>query len=188
MRDENSAYNLLCTIEAFTKISGLTINRTKSECIILKYESQISTYNDKFLDIPVVENVKVLGHYFGTNKIICNYQNFYCKLPKIEKLINIWKQRNLTLFGKNVLINSFLNSQILYNGQIEFPPPEFLKSFEILKKDFLWNGGTPKIAHNALIGSVQQGGIAYVDIREKFKALNIKLLRLSAGLNPKHAE
>ena len=144
VKDESSAVNLLTTIESFSSISGLKINRSKSEFLILKFESLTANYEDTFLDIPVVDTVKVLGHYFGKNKLICDYQNFYSKLNIIEKVVNIWKQRDLTLFGKNTLITALINSKILYNSQIDIPPPEFLKSVEKLKKSFLWGGGFPK--------------------------------------------
>ena len=65
VRDENSAINLMTTIESFSKIFGLQINKSKSECLLLQFETQVSNYNDSFLEIPIVQNVKVLGHYFG---------------------------------------------------------------------------------------------------------------------------
>ena len=92
IRDESSGINLLSTIGAFSKISGLQINRSKSECLIMKFESQTASYEDKFLGIPVVETVKIVGHYFSKNKMICDFQNFYSKLNKVEKIMYIWKQ------------------------------------------------------------------------------------------------
>ena len=112
----------MTTIEAFSKISGLTINRTKSECLLLECESDKNAYNDTLFGIPIVDTVKVLGHYFGKSVLVCDYQNFYNKLAKTEKKINLWKQRNLTLYGKNILINSYINSQIIHNCQISPPP------------------------------------------------------------------
>ena len=140
VKDESAAINLLSTIESFSKISGLQVNRSKSECLILKCESQKGNYEETFLDIPVVETVKVLGHYFGKNKLICNFQNYYSKIDKIEKIVNIWKVRDLTLFGKNTLINALIDAQIIFNAQIETPPLEFYKIIERVKKIFLWWG------------------------------------------------
>ena len=79
MRDESSSFNLLTTIESFSQVSGLQINRSKSECLILQFESQIGYYQEDILGIPIVENVKVLGHFYGKNKLICKFQNFYTK-------------------------------------------------------------------------------------------------------------
>ena len=176
LKDEHSASNLLSTIESFSKISGLNINKTKSECMILQFESKITNYDDHFLNVPVVDTVKVLGHYFGKNKMICNYHNFYSKLIKIEKRINIWKQRGLTIFGKNVLINTFINSQILYNSQIELPPQDFIKILEKIKKQFLWGGNIAKIAHKSIIGTKEQGGFNYIDMQHKINSLNVKFI------------
>ena len=72
--------------------------------------------------------------------------------------MKMWKQRNITIMGKNVLINALINSTFLFNAQIELPPENFLKSVEKQNKDFLW-GGTSKIAHDSLIADFNQGGI-----------------------------
>ena len=176
IKDETSARKLLSKIDSFSKISGLQINRSKSECLLLQFETIASNYNEKCLGIPVVETVKVLGHHFGHNKLICNYHNFYSKLIKIEKITQIWNQRNLTLFGKNILISALINSQILFNSQIETPPPEFLKMTEKLKKSFLWGGGIPKIAHHSIIGSISDGGINYKDTHSQINSLNLKFI------------
>ena len=157
-------------------MSGLQINKSKSECLLLQFETQVSNYNDSFLEIPIVQNVKVLGHYFGKDKIVCNYQNFYSKLIKLEKILNVWRQRDLTIFGKNILITSLINSQLLFNCQIESPPHDFIRMAEKIKKQFLWSGGVPKIAHNSLVGSYKEGGIQYKDLQTQIEAINIKLV------------
>ena len=72
-KDKNSAKNLLVKIEQFSKISGLEVNRTKSECLLLSFEVELGE-GAQFLGIPVVENLKILGHFYGKNELICNYQ------------------------------------------------------------------------------------------------------------------
>ena len=119
--------------------------RSKSESLILQFESQIGNYQEDIFGIPIVENVKVLGHFYGKSKLICNYQNFYSKIIKFEKTLNMWQQRDLTIFGKNVILSSLINSQLIYNSQIETPPNDFLKLIEKIKKKFLWgNQGSSK--------------------------------------------
>ena len=88
--------------------------------------------------------------------------------------------RSLTLFGRNVLINSLLNSLFMYNAKIESPPKEFVRIIENKNKKFLWEGGVAKIAHHSLIGDYKQGGIRYKDIDSMIQAQNIKsLLRIN---------
>ena len=75
---------MLIKIEHFSKISGLVVNRTKSECLLLSFEVELGE-GAQFLGIPVVENLKILGHFYGKNELICNYQNFYRKLEKRKR-------------------------------------------------------------------------------------------------------
>ena len=87
LKDRVSGDLLLTVIENFTKISGLEVNRTKSECLILHFESELSNISDNFSGIPLANNIKILGHYFGKERLICDFQIFFSKLEKIEKNI-----------------------------------------------------------------------------------------------------
>ena len=141
-----------------------------------------------FLGIPTTENLKVLGHFHGKSQLVCNYQNFYSKLEKIKKILSIWKQRNLTLIGKNLLINALASSLFIFNTQIEYPPPDFIKLVEKLHKDFLW-AGVPKIAHNTIIASYKKGGIKYRDLNCFIDSINVKFLQhfVSSPVKNHHA-
>ena len=91
LRDKFSAENLLQKVELFSKVSGLEINKSKSECLILSFEMGLSGYSETFLGIPIVDNLKILGHFHGKNERIFNFQNFFCKLEKMKRILNIWK-------------------------------------------------------------------------------------------------
>ena len=176
MKNKQSTENLLKTIEEFSKISGLEVNRSKSECLLMNYELHMAGGGaEQFLGVPIVDNLKVLGHYHGKNKLICDYQNFYSKLKTMENIFRMWKQRPLTLFGKNLLINALSNSQFLFNAQIDKPPTDFLKLAEALNKEFLW-GGTPKIAHHSIIADYQHGGFKYKDLASLINSINFKFI------------
>ena len=175
MKNIRSADFLLQKVELFSKISGLEINRSKSECLILNYEMNLCGYTEVFLGIPVVENLKILGHYHGKSERVCMYQNFYSKLSKMENVLNAWKGRNLTIFGKNLLINALSNSLFVFNAQIENPPKDFIKLTEKIHKDFLWNG-VPKIAHHTIIADYSNGGLRYKDLNDFIASLNLKFL------------
>ena len=180
LRDKISAENLLQKNELSSKISGLEVNRSKSECLILSFELDWGENSGTFLGIPITENLKVLGHFYGKSQIVCNYQNFYSKLEKIKKILSIWKQRNLTLIGKNLLINSLASSLFIFNTQIEYPPSDFIKLVEKLHKDFLW-AGVPKIAHNTVIANFKKGGINYRDLNCFIDSINVKFLQQITG-------
>ena len=87
MKNKQFTENLLKTIEQFSKISGLEVNRSKSECLLMNFELHMAGGGaEQFLGVPVVENLKVLGHYHGKNKLICEYQTFYSKLKTMENI------------------------------------------------------------------------------------------------------
>ena len=94
----------------------------------------------------------------------------------MKRILNIWKQRNLTSIGKNLLINSLSSSLFIFNAQIEIPPTIFIKMVEKVHKDFLWTG-VPKIAHNTLIASYKEGGIKYRDLNCYIAAVNVKFIQ-----------
>ena len=176
MKDKMSAGNLLKTIENFSKVSGLEVNRSKSECLILSFEMNLNEYSENFLGIPVVENLKILGHYHGKSKLVCNFHNFYSKLDKMSKIFNIWKQRYLTIMGKILLINSLSTSLFIFNAQIDIPPVDFIKLVDKQHKDFLW-GGTSKIAHHTIIADYEQGGLRYKDLNSFIGSINVKFVQ-----------
>ena len=175
LKNRISAENLLQCIQKFSKISGLEVNKSKSECLLLDYETGFAGLSDDLLGIPIVSNLKILGHFHGKDKVICDFQNFYSKLNTMENIIKMWKQRHLTILGKNVLINALINSSFLFNAQIEIPPPNFIKLVDQQNKNFLW-GGTAKIAHNTLIADYNSGGIRYKDLDCFIISINMKFL------------
>ena len=176
LKNINSVKNLLSTIRKFSKVSGLEVNCTKSECLLLNFEMNLDIQGDSLCGIPIVENLKILGHFFGKNRAICDFQNFYSKIAKFEKIEQIWNQRTLTIMGKNLLINSLLNSLFLFNAQIEMPPNDFVKIIDAKNKKFLWGGGTPKIAHHSIVGEIYEGGLKYKDLETVTLAINYKFL------------
>ena len=184
LKEKLAAEVLPSKIAQFSNVSGLEVNKIKSECLLLDFELKLSSHELKFCEIPIVENLRILGHYFGKNKLVCDYQNFYSKLSKFDRITTVWQQRGLTILGRNLLINSLLNSLFLFNAQVEVPPCDFIKIIEARNKNFLWEGGVAKIAHHSIIGDFDQGGIRYKDITATIKSMNLKfILRLNCHIN-----
>ena len=74
--------------------------------------------------------------------------------------------------GKNLLINSLINSLFLFNAQIEMPPNDFVKIIDSKNKKYLWGGGVPKIAHHSIIGDIQDKDLHTVTLAANYKFLN----------------
>ena len=99
-------------------------------------------------------------------------QNFQEKLDKIQKVINIWNMRGLSLFGKVTVVKTFLIPKLLYISSIIQTPMEIIKRMERMIFKFLWRG-PDKVTRTSVINSVENGGLNLMDIETQIKALRL---------------
>ena len=85
-----------CSI--FEQCSGLKINSTKSEAIWLGNSGNNCSklYDLKWPEDPIV----ALGTAFSYDVYKCEVKNFHEKATKMQKMFNLWSQRDLSLYGK----------------------------------------------------------------------------------------
>ena len=98
--------------------------------------------------------------------------NFYQLIIDSRTLLNIRKQRWLSLAGKIQTFKSLLASQPVYIATMKTTPPFVLEELQALHKDFIQGGRRPKIKHSTLIGSYEKDGFKDIDLTSKFKSLN----------------
>ena len=68
-------------------------------------------------------------------------QKFHERLSDIQKKINLWSLRGLSLFGKVTIVRSFLIPKLLYVSTIlETRPQVIIKQMERMLYKFLWKG------------------------------------------------
>ena len=98
VKDEESVEQLLRLLDEFKSISGLEINTSKTEAMWLGcWRDKIRTpFNFKWPKEPIC----ALGIYFSYNTEHANKLNFEEKINNLEKTLNGWKRRKLTLLGR----------------------------------------------------------------------------------------
>ena len=74
--------------------------------------------------------VNNLGIYVGKDKPKQEQMNWDNKLIKIQSIMNMWKMRNLTLYGKIVIIKSLVISQIVYAATVIHVPEMLARKLE----------------------------------------------------------
>ena len=116
--------------------------------------------------------VKNLGVFFSCNQIVVSSQNFQEKLDKIQKVINIWNMRGLSLFGRVTIVKTFLIPKLLYFSSIIQTPMETIKRMKRMIFKFLWKG-PDKVMRNSVINSIKNGGLNLIDIETQIKALRL---------------
>ena len=82
------------------------------------------------------------------------------KKVKIDKVLQPWRGKTLTLQGQITLINTLVIPQFIYL-LMAFPSPEtsFFKGFEHNIFRFLWNNKPDKIKRQYVYNSYENGGL-----------------------------
>ena len=119
----------------------------------------------------------------GHDKHMCYVKNWEEKLSKIRIVFERWKHRNLTIFGKLLIIKSLAISKLIHTMSIIETPEDILKEVEKLIFNFLWDSNE-RIKRKTLIGSKLKGGIGMLDIYCKDKALKAGWLKRLAINGP----
>ena len=121
----------------FEKCSGLKMNVSKTKPMWIGAKKNSS---QKPLGLEWCTGVKTLGIYFSCDQGEVIKQKFLERLCDIQKTINLWSLRGLSLFGKVTIIKSFLIPKLLYVSAILETPQEIIKQMERMVYQFLWKG------------------------------------------------
>lgn len=118
----------------------------------------------------------VLGVYVGVDLRICNENNWDNKVTGIRNILRMWSQRQLTLQGRAIVINSLLMSRCWYCLTSHTIPLAVITDIKTLCIDFLWHKGAHLVAYDTIIGKRKDGGLNVPDIELKLKAFRLKFL------------
>ena len=121
--------------------------------------------------------LKILGIHFCYNKILQNEKNFITHVKNIEKILRVWRMRNLTLHGKITIFKTLAISKIVHLALVTTFPPDILNHLKKIQKDFLWYQKYPRIKHSTLRNTYENGGLKNVDIEYKIISLQCSWIK-----------
>ena len=110
------------------------------------------------MDISLYRLYQGIGKYISYNRNLANKLNFSNLIPSINNIINLWKQRNLTIAGKVQVFRSLAFSKLTFVSSMNSVPGSLNDDLQNNHKDFIWGGRKPKIKHSSLIGEYKDGG------------------------------
>ena len=150
----------------FEKIAGLKINLEKCEVIELgPMKLDLSSFGKELSNLKVNRSsFRTLGVWFSKNcdeSVRLNYEE---RFQKIETLIQIWGQRNLSWKGRIMIIKTLILSQVTHLFSMIFTPMQFLERLDTLIFKFLWQNKPPRIKRETIIASIKDGGLRMPDI------------------------
>ena len=155
-------------LQEFYLISGLKINVDKTKAI--KFGATRDSGMDICDDLGLIWTKEFTS--LGINYNIDEFDkitdlNIQPKILEMEKLIGLWKSRNLTLIGKITITKTLLLSKIIHI-LLSLPKPSedtFRMMEEIFKKK-LWEDKPPKFKTSTPENTTANGGLQFPDIRK----------------------
>ena len=146
--DMISAENALRTVGDFGILAGLKLNIKKSKGIWLgKWEkNKLYPLQLKWHRTPV----RILGIYVSYDVKGNGERNFNLKLGKLQTNLDMWRARDLTFFGRVLIIKSLGLSQIIYSSSILNIPESFARLVKTKLFNFLWKNKKGKIKRSGL--------------------------------------
>ena len=157
-------------ISIFKRGSGSCLNSQKTEGLWIGTFAGQSTG-----PVPitwVTDKLKILGVYFGnSDQELPNWE--HC-VSKLEKRLNLWKCRTLSLKGKAMIINTIGASRLWYTATV-LPMPDWVHTrVTRVIYAFLWNGKTELVKRRTCQLPLTLGGLAVINPIEKARALKLR--------------
>ena len=178
LQDLESVEALINVLKEFYKFSDLNPNYDKCEVAGIGASKGMLGALWGMMSVDLTTHcVKILGINFSYNKTLMMEKNFVVTVEKIEKLLNVWRQRDLTLEGKIIVFKSLAISKIVHVAYLSTVPKEIIEKLEKIQNDFLWNGKKAKIKSKTLSNKYDCGGLQKVDIAAKIQALQLSWVK-----------
>ncbi len=177
--DANSLDAIISTFDYVHKNTGLKVNYDKTAIYrigSLRHSDAIlyTQKNFKWVNHPVT----VLGvnvTHEKTDLLKLNYDDIFTSL---EKTVEMWGNRKLSLAGKIITANTLMSSQFIYKLVcLESPSTAHYERYKKIIRNYIWEGKTAKIAYETLVAPPKDGGFKLIDLQKKDQALKIQWIR-----------
>jgi hypothetical protein len=176
---ECSLKNALILLKKFYRISGLKMNTEKTNVFRI---GSIRNSCEKLCPHVKMkwENkaINVLGITVSYDYPLITKLNIESRLQKIDAIYKVWSKRNLSLYGKIIIIKTFGNSQLVYPfSNLPSPSDEFLKQIERCNFSFIWDSKPDKIKRDVLYKPYGEGGLKMVNIQLFNESLKLSWIK-----------
>ena len=130
LKDIPSVRILVHTFKVFSCFSRLKPNINKSEIAVLGFlkGAQEAVCGLQNIDLTN-DTVKILRIHFSYNKKIQTERNYLTPVKKIQKALNVWVTRTLTLKGKILNFKTLGISKTVYLSLIIMSQTQYWKKF-----------------------------------------------------------
>ena len=163
--------NAVKLIKDFGSLTGLQMNDSKTELFSTRGRPPPQNLGLKF-----VTNITITGATLSVDPAL-NYENNYKKaLDKMETALNMWRQRNLSLLGRVLVVKSQALSRLQFLASVLPVPDEAVKRATKLIYKFVYKGND-KIKREWASREVRNGGIKLPKIQDVISSAQCQWVR-----------
>lgn len=174
IRDPKSVYEIMKMFKNHGIVTEAKINEKKTEVLHLGIwkdkPPDLGKYNEN-----IKNEIKILGHIFTKEKQLMSDRNWEIKLDKIKKILQEINQRHVSIFGKILLSNSLIMSQIWHLGLILDPKKKYINQIYRLLNKWI-NGEYNEYIIDILKLPICQGGAGLMDIEHRLQTIKIRAI------------
>ena len=81
----------------------------------------------------------------------------------MKNVLNSWRMRNIAVNWKIIIFKTLALSEIVHLTLTTLFSKQLLEEMQKILKDFIWNNQNPKIKHESLCNSFEEGGLKNID-------------------------
>ena len=171
VKNIQSVHRLFDLLRQFENCSGLRINQSKSEILWL---GSLRQRKDSILNLKLSdETVYALGVYFSYDEELATKRNFFEKLPKLKKILNIWSSRDISIYGRVNIVKTLAISKLTFVCSVLDTPKGFTDEVNNIIFDYIWKYKNPKLKKTTIIKNKKDGGLNMLDFTLFDNALKI---------------
>jgi hypothetical protein len=93
----------------------------------------------------MVKEVHSLGIFFSYDTDSVVQKNFMDRAKEFKRILDLWRQRDLSLIGRITVLKSLAFSKIIYQCGMITSPPDFIDHINELAFNFVWNDKPNKV-------------------------------------------
>ena len=120
---------------------------------------------------------------FHNNEELATKRNFFEKLPKLKKILNMWSTRDISIYGRVNIVKTFAISKI--NCSVLDTPKGFKDEVTNIIFDYIWNYKNPKLQKTTIKKNKKNGG-PNMDFTLFDNALKIVWVKRSCAKDERH--
>ena len=176
--DEQSILTCFEVLDKFGECSGLRINYNKTVIVTLGRNQDTRFLEDRGLKWQYRGQFTVLGISYNLNKDEVTADNYSKYMKQFEGTLNAWSARNLTLYGRVVVLKSLALSKLVHLfTSLPNPPEHVIKQMQKRCFEFIWANKRDKIKRSSMYNTFDQGGLKVPNILLFIQSLKINWIK-----------